>query len=143
MARHNLYCFSADYMMNTPKPGYEDQHKEASAEVELLKEWLKEFHSTCTDSTIEFIGIVGSIQYGKSYDGNPRVNHIEIDIDTGNGWYNGDRRILHVGEEAQKWFISGKYDMEKDRRQSRLMRFTVDRINCIRNIEWVFAEEIE
>ena len=43
MASHNLYCYSANYLMDTPKAGYEKEHTEAAAEVELLKAWLKEF----------------------------------------------------------------------------------------------------
>ena len=42
MVSHNLYCYSANYLMTTPKGGYEEQHKEAAIEVEILTTWLKE-----------------------------------------------------------------------------------------------------
>jgi len=43
MARYNLSCYSADYLCTTPIEGKEDAFNEAAAEVEMLKEWLKEF----------------------------------------------------------------------------------------------------
>ena len=55
-------------------------------------------------------------------------------------------RLFHLGVEVQGWFIGehnacGKYDIEKDRRDSRLLKITVDSINCVRYIEWVVNEE--
>ena len=37
MASHNLLCYSANYLCDTPKDGMEEEHKEAAAEVEMLK----------------------------------------------------------------------------------------------------------
>jgi hypothetical protein len=43
MASHNLFCYSDNYLMNTPKAGYDTEHQDAAAEVEILQNWLKEF----------------------------------------------------------------------------------------------------
>lgn len=148
MASHNLYCFSANYLCTIPKEGMEKKHKEAAAEVEMLEAWLKEFPSTRIDSTIEFIGHISSISHGRTYDGQPMADDIEFEVDTGADYLYGDRRILHVGPEVQDWFLGGeygcgRYDVEKDRRDSRLLKITVDRINYIRAIEWAVNEAEE
>ena len=42
MARHNLYCSSADYLCSRPKVGQEAAYEEYAAEEKLLKDWLEE-----------------------------------------------------------------------------------------------------
>jgi hypothetical protein len=122
--------------------GMENQHKETAAEVKMLEVWLKEFHSTRIDSTREFIGIINSIFYGRTSDRKPFVELINFGIKTDeNSCLNGDVRIFHAGQEVQDWIISGQYDSEKDRRGSRLLKITVDRIEHIRSMEWVIAED--
>lgn len=37
MANHNLLCYSATYWMNSPKPGFEKEWKNAYEEVGALK----------------------------------------------------------------------------------------------------------
>lgn len=37
-ACHNLLCYSANYLMDRPKDGFEKEWEEAKAEVELLEE---------------------------------------------------------------------------------------------------------
>jgi len=119
MARHNLLCYSNNFLCTVPKDGKENQYKETVAEVKMLETWLKEFHSTRTDSTREFIGHINGIVCGKTYDGKPHITFIEFEVDTGIGCYAyGDVRTFHVGQEVQDWIISGKYDSEKDRRKS-------------------------
>jgi hypothetical protein len=140
MAEHNLQCYSANYLCTVPKEGHETEYEETAAEVEMLKVWLKEFHRTNMDSTIEYIGHIGTIQYGRTYDDHPLTDYIEFEVNTGASYLYGDRRIIKVGPEVQDWFVSkdnccGKYDREKNR-SSRLLRITVDHINYIRNIEW-------
>jgi len=39
-ASHNLFCYSADYAMTRPKPGYEKDFAEAERELEMLEEML-------------------------------------------------------------------------------------------------------
>lgn len=148
MASHNLYCSSANYLCTIPKEGKEEDHKEASAEVEMLKAWLNEFHRTNSDSTIEFIGHLNNVSHGRTYDGNQLADRIEFEVDTGADYLYGDRRIINVGPEVQDWFVGGefgcgRYDSEKDHRDSRLLKITVDRINYIRSIEWVANESAE
>jgi hypothetical protein len=145
MAQHNLESYSANYLCSVPKEGNEAEYKEAASEVEILKVWLKEFHSTRMDSTVEFIGHIGAIQYGSTYDGRPLADYIEFEVDNGASYLYGDRRIIRVGPEVQHWFIGedkcyGKYDREKNR-SSRLLKITVDHINYIRSIEWAAKDE--
>lgn len=147
MASHNLHCYSANLLMTEPKEGFEAEHEEAAAEVEMLKTWLKEFHRTNSESVIEFIGHINVISYGRTYDGKPKADTIEFEVDTGASYLYGDRRILRVGQEAQDWFVGGehgcgRYDTEKDHRDSRLIKITVDIINCIRSIEWAEDEDV-
>ena len=143
MARHNLFCYSNNFLCTVPKEGMEKQFKETNAEVKILEVWLKEFHSTRIDSTREFIGTINGISCDKTFDGKPYAEYIEfrIEIDE-NSYLSEDVRIFHVGHEVQDWFISGKYDSEKDRRGSRLLKITVDRIEYIRSMEWVIAENV-
>jgi len=140
MASHNLSCYSANLLMDTPKPGYEEQHKEAAAEVEMLKIWLKEFHRSNTDSTREFIGTISEMKSGKTYDGKPLIDHLGFLVDIGKSWLDGDRRIFNVGPEVQEWLVSGQYDIDRHERydegKSDTVRITVDTIEYIRAIEW-------
>ncbi len=141
MAQHNLYCFSADYSMDTPKEGSETEYKEALEEVGLLKAWLKEFRRDRPDSVREFIGHINTISYGKTYDGKTLADEIEFEVDTGARYTRGDDRIFHLSAEVQDWFIGkdrsscGRYDIEKESRGSTLTRITVDSINYVRSIE--------
>lgn len=146
MSEHNLYCYSKNYICTEPKDGKEKEFKKAAAEVEMLKDWLREFHSSRTDSTVVFVGHLSGISYGRTYDDKPLADSIEFEVDTGADYLDGDRRIFRVGHEVQDWFIGkdgkcGSYDIEKDRRSSRLLKITVDRILYVRAIEW--AEEDE
>ena len=45
MAQHNLLCYSKTYLCNAPMEGKENEFKKSLAEIEILKAWLKEFHS--------------------------------------------------------------------------------------------------
>lgn len=42
MACHNLFCYSKNYLMDTPKEGYEKDWAQAQEECELLQEMIKE-----------------------------------------------------------------------------------------------------
>ena len=142
MASHNLMCYSVNLLMDTPKAGYEKQHKEAATEVEMLKAWLNEFHSSRVDSTREFIGHIDGWRIESTYDGRPLATILMFEVDTGAYYLDGDRRVFELGPEVQSWFIGendncGKYDIEKDRRDSRLITITVDRVEYVRSIEWV------
>ena len=145
MVRHNLSCYSANCLCDTPKEGMEVEYKAARTEVEMLNTWLNEFHSTRTDSTREFIGCICGWKCGETYYGGPLAESLFFEVDTGAYSTGGDRRMFEIGNEVQCWFVGkdGKYDIEKDRRNSRLVKITVDRIGFVRNIEWVFAEETE
>jgi len=145
MASHNLMCYSETYAMQTPKADYEEQHKEATAEVDILKTWLKEFHNTRIGSVREFIGHITGWSVGSTYDGCPLAIILYFEVDTGACYLDGDRRIFEIGPEVQKWFVGenggcGSYDIEKDRRSSRHIKITVDRIDYVRRIEWVIEE---
>ena len=145
MAKHNLYCYAANHLGTIPKEGFEAEHKQAAAEIEMLEAWLREFPRTRIGSTIAFVGHINGITYGRTYDGQPIANDVEFEVDTGAQYLYGDRRIFRVGQEAQDWFVGeqnhcGRYDMEKDRRESRLIKITVDNIGYIRSMEWA-AEE--
>ena len=147
MASHNLFCLSANYLCTTPKEGMERDHAEAAAEVEMLKTWLKEFHNSCSDSKREFIGYIDAIKCGSTYDNKPCVDYLTFEVETGER-FRGDCRIFQVGQEVRSWFIGedgrcGNYDIEKDKRDSRLLKITVDCIEYVRSIEWVVAEETE
>lgn len=37
MATHNLLCYSKNYLMTEPRPGFEREYQEALHEVEALK----------------------------------------------------------------------------------------------------------
>jgi hypothetical protein len=147
MASHNLDCYSADYLGATPKEGMEKEHAEAAAEVEVLEAWLKEFHSSRTDSTREFIGTINGWCGCSTWDGKPMARDLRFDVDIGID-FDGDERQFGIGPEVMDWFIGendgcGRYDIEKDRRYgpgSRLIKITVDRINYVRSVEWVEAE---
>lgn len=146
MATHNLQCYSKNWAMTEPKDGYEAEHKEAAEEVEMLQTWLKEFHRSRPDSTVEYVGHISTTSFGKTYDGKSIADSIEFEVDTGAGFMHGDRRMFNLSREVQDWFIGedgscGKYDIEKDRRDSRLMKVTVDTINYVRRIEWAVDEE--
>jgi hypothetical protein len=148
MARHNLYCYSKNLLCTAPKEGNEEQYNDTKAEVEILEAWLKEFHSSRTDSTREFVGIINGIAHGKTYDGKPTVDYIEFEVETGADYLHGDVRTFHIAQEVLDWFIGGeygcgKYDSEKDHRESRLLKITVDRIEYIRSIEWVVKEDVD
>ena len=143
MARHNLFCYSKNYLMTIPMEGMENQHKEAAVEIKMLEVWLKEFHSTRIDSTREFIGTINCITFGKTFDGKPFAELIEFSVEIDEDSYSdGDVRIFHVGQEVQNWIISGQYDSEKDSRKNRLLKIRVDNIEYIRSIEWVIAENV-
>jgi len=147
MAAHNLQCYSANWAMDTPKEGYESEHKEAAEEVEMLQTWLKEFQRDTKDSVREFVGHISATSHGRTYDGRNIADEIEFEVDTGARYTQGDERIFHLGQEVQSWFVGedgtccGRYDIEKDRRDSRLLKITVDSINYVRSIEWVVNEE--
>lgn len=38
--RNNMFCYSANYLMNSPKRGYEREFREAEERAELLEELL-------------------------------------------------------------------------------------------------------
>lgn len=145
MAEHNLQCYSKNYICTVPRDGKEEEFKKAAAEVEMLKAWLKEFHSTRIDSTVEFIGHINVLSHGRTYDGKNFAKSMEFEVDTGADYLYGDTRIFNISQEVQDWFVDGdkcigKYDREKNR-SSRLLKIMVDRIMYIRSIEW--AEEDE
>ncbi len=145
MASHNLYCCSENYLMDTPKLGYEKQHKEAAVEIEILKIWLKEFHNTNIESTVEYIGHINGVSYGKTYDNRRIAESIEFEVNTGAPYLYGDRRIFNLGQEVYDWFINenggcGRYDIEKDKRCSRLIKITVDHICYVRSMKWADEE---
>jgi hypothetical protein len=146
MAKHNLYCYAANYLGTIPKEGFEAEYKQATAEVKMLETWLKEFHlNTCRDSTLEFVGHITTTSCCNTYDGKPMADYIEFEVDTGAHYLDGDRRMFHVGQEVQDWFIGdqnrcGRYDIEKDRRESRSIKITVDKIGYIRSMEWAVEE---
>lgn len=148
LASHNLFCCSANYLCTVPKEGQEKDFQEYAAEVEMLKAWLKEFHRTNSDSIIEFVGHISYVSCGRTYDGIPIADDIEFKVDTGADYFDGDCRIFRIGQEVLDWFIGGehgcgRYDAEKDHRDSRLLKITVDRINYVRSIEWVVDEDSE
>ena len=145
MAQHNLLCYSKSYLCNAPNEGMENEYKKSLAEVEILKAWVKEFHSTRTDSTREFVGYINGIAHGSTCDGKPFGDFIEFEVETGAGYTHGDVRTFHIGQEVQNWFVGegnccGKYVSEKDHRDSIFLKITVDKIEYIRSIEWVVAE---
>ena len=145
MASHNLYCYSENYLMDTPKAGHEEEHKAAAAEVEILKVWLKEFHRTNSNSTREFIGHISGWGRSKTYDGCPLANWLSFEVETGAPYLYGDQRKFNIGPEVQGWFVGengscGKYDMEKHERSSRRVKITVDKIEYVRSIEWIADE---
>ena len=39
--RNNVFCYSANYLMDTPKKGYEQEFTEAVERVSLLEELLR------------------------------------------------------------------------------------------------------
>lgn len=43
--RNNVFCYSANYLMTTPKRGYEREFREAQERVELLEDLLRTFAS--------------------------------------------------------------------------------------------------
>jgi len=145
MAYHNLECYSYDYLCERPIKGKEAEHKEVAAEVEMLKAWLKEFHSTHQDSTIEFVGHITGWSGGRTCDGHPLAKDLMFEVCTGAGYLYGDRRKFDIAAEAQDWFVPindkcPRYDHEKYNRPSRLVKITVDRIGYVRTIEWVYPE---
>jgi len=128
--------------MDTPKEGRVEQYKESAAEVEMLKAWLKEFHNTRTDSTREFVGYITSTGYGEAYDGKLLATSLGFEVETGAPYLYGDKRTFGIGPEVMGWFVGenggcGSYDIEKDRRDSRLVKITVDISDFVRMIEWV------
>ena len=40
--RTNVFCYSANYLMNSPKKGYEREFREAEERAELLEELLRQ-----------------------------------------------------------------------------------------------------
>jgi len=145
MASHNLLCCSANYLCTIPKDDMEVEYGEAAAEVEMLTTWLKEFHRSNVESIREFIGHISTISYGSSYDNQRLALQIEFEVDIGAGYLDGDVRTFNLGPEVQDWFVGenagcGRYDIEKDRRHSRLLKITVDKIEYARSIEWIVAE---
>lgn len=149
MATHNLQCYSKNWEMTEPKDGCETEYKEAAEEVGILQTWLKEFHRSRSDSTVKYVGHINAIYFGKTYDGKSIADIIEFEVNTGASFLNGDLRMFKLSQEVQDWFIgedgsccSGKYDIEKDRRNSILIKVTVDKINYVRRIEWAVNEEV-
>jgi len=144
MARHNLFCYSKNYLCTAPKEGNEEQYKDTSAEVKILEAWLKEFHSSRSDSTREFVGYINSYYTAKAVDKEPLALSVEFKVETEDD-YLGDVRVFYIGQEVQNWFIGSdnKFDSEKDHRESRLLKITVDRIEYIRSIEWVVKEDVD
>lgn len=39
---NNVFCYSATYLMNSPKKGYEDEWLEARDSADILKEMIEE-----------------------------------------------------------------------------------------------------
>lgn len=39
---NNVFCYSATYLMNSPKKGYEQEWREARESVDILRELLEE-----------------------------------------------------------------------------------------------------
>jgi hypothetical protein len=104
MVSHNLLCCSANYLLSEPKPGMEKEFTEAAAEVEMIKAWLNEFHTTHTDSTREFIGHIAGHTGCMTWDGKPLADNLRFDVDIGTD-YKGDERMFNIGPEVQNWFI--------------------------------------
>lgn len=40
-AQYNLHCYSADYLMINPKPGFETEWRETKREIALLQELIE------------------------------------------------------------------------------------------------------
>jgi len=45
MAKHNLYCYSEDYLSSRPKAGCEKEYAETKEELNILESWLKEIQN--------------------------------------------------------------------------------------------------
>ena len=50
MARHNLYCYSANHLCTAAKEGKEKEYEEALAEVRTLDIWLMELRAASTEN---------------------------------------------------------------------------------------------
>lgn len=42
MLNHNLFCYSADYLMNTPKKQYVKEWEETKEKIDILKDLIKQ-----------------------------------------------------------------------------------------------------
>lgn len=43
--RHNVFCYSATYHMDSPKKGYEKEFEEAKERVQLLEQLISDLES--------------------------------------------------------------------------------------------------
>ena len=116
--------------------------------IKILEAWLKEFHGTSDYSTREFIGHINGWSHCKTLDGKFPAEYLWFEVYTGASYTHGDKRIFELRREVrevQDRFIGendcGKYDIEKDHRDSRLVKITVDRYEFIRSIEWAVDEK--
>ncbi|MCL2210828.1 MAG: hypothetical protein FWB95_02780 [Treponema sp.] len=58
MAKHNLYCYSADYLSSRPKAGYEKEYAQTKEEINVLESWLKEIQNKNDSSDLIKFNIV-------------------------------------------------------------------------------------
>lgn len=107
LANHNVFCYSANYLMTEAKAGYEKEHKEAIEEARLLEEILQEVcgekekpandkpadqNETLTRILNEVTQIRKIIQGFIPQEeelGNNALCHIELDIEGFNPFYKG------------------------------------------------------
>ncbi len=144
MARHNIQCYSKDYLDKEPKEDHIQQWKDAKRTAMILKQMLDEFGSYVDiageyEKYHVFIGSIGSTSTTKNIENQPIIDTVEIDI-SHNSYDYEDRRIFHCGSECQS-FLLDDYDIERHRRydegKGHTVKLYVDKINYIRKIEWV------
>lgn len=135
MACHNLLVYSSNYLMDSPKTGFELEWKQAKAECELLEEWLEELPGSF--KTIKFVGTINSYSRKLNLDKVPYFDLITIE--------GRDEivRLFQMTPEAGSDILNGAYDVERHRRYDKGLStdiiFTVTNFSQ-RIVSWEWKE---
>jgi hypothetical protein len=149
MARHNLSCYSENGAWKASRSGCEEEYETAKQEIEILTAWLNEFPSTRLDATRRFVGHINGWSRRRNLYGQAYIEQVNFEVETGADYLNGDKRTFginfHIG---RKWMGGeddpcGKYDREKDHRDSRYVVIEVNHINTIVSLDWRDSDKEE
>jgi len=148
-AEEELTECSEGYTWKAPKSGLFKEWAAAAFRYERLRQMLDESyrHRDGFDGiTKVYVGKIGGYGLGVTKTENPHqyITHVNFNVEYTSNTYSGldDTVILNIDHElGNAWFVNGYHDIERHKRydegKDTTLRAYVDRINVIRQLEWV------